>query len=311
MTEEEKDQWWKDRFELPHPMPKKHEYEERITRNEKIQAKVNEILKGIDNVSTAIEEDKRHWNASEERRQLSSMSKDKWLRRMLQGQNNLAEADPVAQYRDILDNLACVVTDIQNRPAVKPEKFINLDCGRLKASLLEHVKDIEQTIYSHLINEAKRDLTELLDEWQTIITTLKQPATHLELLKTNKALHEQVTEKLPIYDGQREPIRLKFNFIKTNEDAITNNDLTEEDKLKLEGLDDAFQRFKDGLEDAASSIRRHNQQLKTEVDNQIEDFKKECQEMRADFKKNAPYAVDKDGRSDYTAENNRAFEKLA
>lgn len=33
--------------------------------------------------------------------------------------------------------------------------------------------------------------------------------------------------------------------------------------------------------------------------------------MRADFKKNAPYAVDKDGRSDYTAENNRAFEKLA
>jgi hypothetical protein len=66
-TEEEKDQWWKDRFELP-PMKLKHSYEERITSNKKIQAKIEEILKGIDEVAPAMEDDRRHWQASEELR---------------------------------------------------------------------------------------------------------------------------------------------------------------------------------------------------------------------------------------------------
>jgi hypothetical protein len=47
-------------------------------------------------------------------------------------------------------------------------------------------------------------------------------------------------DKIAIYDAKRDPIRHKFNFIKLNEDQITNNELSEEDKLKLETLDDEF-----------------------------------------------------------------------
>jgi len=49
-------------------MKHKHSYEERITSNKKIQAKIEEILKGIDEVAPAMEDDRRHWQASEELR---------------------------------------------------------------------------------------------------------------------------------------------------------------------------------------------------------------------------------------------------
>ena len=68
--EVKKEQWWVDKFELPTPLQKKAEYVERITRRPKIQDKINEILKGIDAVEQAIEEDKRLWNRSEEKRQI-------------------------------------------------------------------------------------------------------------------------------------------------------------------------------------------------------------------------------------------------
>lgn len=60
MTEEEKDNWWEDRFKLD-PMKQRHTYEERITSNKKIQSKIEEILIGIDAVAPAMEDDRRHW----------------------------------------------------------------------------------------------------------------------------------------------------------------------------------------------------------------------------------------------------------
>jgi hypothetical protein len=59
-SEEEKDNWWKERFELP-PIKSRSSYEERITNNKKIQSKIDEILIGIDAVAPAMEDDRRHW----------------------------------------------------------------------------------------------------------------------------------------------------------------------------------------------------------------------------------------------------------
>jgi hypothetical protein len=113
-----------------------------------------------------------------------------------------------------------------------------------------------------LIREAKKDLNDLIENWNDILTTLKQPASTLQLLKDNKKLLEEVKENIPIYDQQREPIRLKFKYIAESEENITTNDLTEEDKAKKEALSEHFQRFKDGLEEAEANIRKYTQNHK-------------------------------------------------
>lgn len=80
--------------------------------------------------------------------------------------------------------------------------------------------------------------------------------------------------------------------------------LTEEDKLKLTGLDEAWNKFKDGLNDANEIIQKSYQQLKTEMDHTIDDFKKEVQENKKNFQQQAPYTVDKN------FDNSKAREKL-
>lgn len=107
-----------------------------------------------------------------------------------------------------------------------------------------------QTIYQHLIKESKTELNSLLQEFTDIIDELKQPATKLELLKKNKDLLDDVYRRLDQYDTRREPIKAKFRYLQEQESDISMVDLNEDDKAKLEGLDDAFLKFKEGLEDA-------------------------------------------------------------
>lgn len=60
-------------------------------------------------------------------------------------------------------------------------------------------------------------------------------------------------------------------------------ELNDEDKAKLDGLDDAWAKFQEGLEEANVIINKCYISLKTEVDNSIEDFKKECQDNKRNF----------------------------
>lgn len=80
--------------------------------------------------------------------------------------------------------------------------------------------------------------------------------------------------------------------------------LTEEDKQRLAGLEDAWTKFNEGLSEAYGIINKSYINLKTEVDHSIEDFKKEVQENKRNFQQYAPYAVDKN------MDNVKAKEKL-
>jgi hypothetical protein len=134
-----------------------------------------------------------------------------------------------------------------------------------------------------LIKESKADLNNLLTEFTETIDELKTPPTKLDHLKKNKDLFAEVKAKLPALAARREPIKKKFAFIQDQETNDGSTELSEEDKAKLEGLEEAWKKFQDGLEDAAIIINRCHAQLKTEVDNSIEDFKKECQDNKKNF----------------------------
>jgi dynein heavy chain len=66
LSEEEKETQWKARWELPGRNEEKAEYEERIAKNRKINNKTVEIITGIEKIQTNMEEDRKHWQASEE-----------------------------------------------------------------------------------------------------------------------------------------------------------------------------------------------------------------------------------------------------
>ena len=174
------------------------------------------------------------------------------------------------------------MNDVKNKQQQKPEQFIILDCSKLKNSLIEYGTDFIQQIFAHLIKESKEDLNALLNEFTDTVEELKTPPTQLEHLKKNKDLYNDVRAKLTQLDAKREPIKKKFQYIYEQDNDI-GIEMSDEDKLKLEGLDDAWLKFNDGLDEANIIIQKCYAQLKTEVDNSIEGFKKECQDNKKNF----------------------------
>lgn len=155
-----------------------------------------------------------------------------------------------------------------------------------------------------MIKESKEDLNNLLNEFTETIEELKTPPTKLEHLKKNKDLYTEVRAKLHILEARRDPIKKKFAYIQEQDQEIGSTELTDDDKAKLDGLDDAWAKFNDGLDEANLIIQKCYAQLKTEVDNSIDDFKKDCQDNKKNFQMQAPYAVDKN------YDNLKAFERL-
>jgi hypothetical protein len=72
LSPEEKEIKWREKWDLPRA-EEKLEYEERIAKNKKIQHKTVEILTGIEKIQANMEEDRKHWQASEEVRQLQNI----------------------------------------------------------------------------------------------------------------------------------------------------------------------------------------------------------------------------------------------
>lgn len=195
------------------------------------------------------------------------------------------------------------MNDVKNKQQQKPEQFIILDCSKLKNSLIEYGTDFIQQIFAHLIKESKEDLNNLLNEFTDTVEELKTPPTQLDHLKKNKDLYNEVRSKLATFDARRDPIKKKFQYIYEQDNDI-GIEMSDEDKIKLEGLDDAWNKFNEGLDDANIIIQKCYAQLKTEVDNSIEDFKKECQDNKKRFANEAPYHIDK------FDDNMKAFERL-
>lgn len=105
----------------------------------------------------------------------------------------------------------------------------------------------------------------------------------MQHLKKNKDLYNEVKAKMHILDAKRDPIKKKFQYIQEQDQDIGLTEISDEDKAKLDGLDDAWEKFKEGLEEANTIIQKAFSQLKTEVDNSIEDFKKDCQDNKKNF----------------------------
>jgi len=259
-------------------------------------------VEGIVSIAKNMKADIENQMNSEEYRQVSSFR----FRRDKTTRLQIPDQDDLLKYKDAIELLTEVMNDIKNKQSQKPELFIILDCSKIKNTLLDLANKLIQSQFERLIKDAKHDLNSLLQEFADTIDELKTPSTDLPHLKKNKDKYAEVRSKLKKLDDRRDPIRKKFQYIIEQEQDITimSGGLTEEDKQKLSGLDDAWNKFQEGLSEANGIINKSYINLKTEVDHSIEDFKKEVQENKRNFQQQAPYAVDKN------MDNSKAFDKL-
>lgn len=112
---EEKEMFWRDKLTLPRNMDEKPEYVDRIAKKSKIKNKKLEIIDGVQKIQTNMDEDRKRWQASEERRSLYNMRTERGWRRILRGAPDDHEEDPVQRYKESIDNINDILIDISNK----------------------------------------------------------------------------------------------------------------------------------------------------------------------------------------------------
>ena len=75
--------------------------------------------------------------ASDEFRQLYNIRSDRGRKRILLGNKDVLDPDPVQKYKDSIENLNDTLNDIKNKASQKAEHFIILDSSKLKSTLVE------------------------------------------------------------------------------------------------------------------------------------------------------------------------------
>jgi hypothetical protein len=251
MTDEEKEEDWRKRWMLPKPYEPKPEYEDRIAKHKGIGNSSSLIIEGIELISKNMKMDIENQQNSEEYRQVSSfrLRHGKTTRiQQAQDQDNMLE-----KYKDAIELLTEVLNDIKNKQSQKPELFIILDCSRIKNTLLDLANKLIQQQFERLIKDAKHDLNSLLTQFTTTVEELKTPCLDYAQLKKNKDKFAEVKAKIKQLEDRKDPIRKKFQYIIEQEQDITimSGGLTEEDKLKLNGLEEAWNKFVEGLSEAS------------------------------------------------------------
>jgi len=84
-------------------------------------------------------------------------------------------------------------------------------------------------------------------------------------------------------------------------------ELTEQDKLDLAGIDQAWKTFQLGMNDAKDTIRKCQADFKATMEEQIDEFKREVTENKEKFLNNAPLIITKEFEAD---RNKKAFDTI-
>lgn len=213
MTQEEKDEDWRKRWQLPKPFEQKMDNERYIQGHKSVKPTIDLILDSIENIKQVMDDDKKHWRGSDEFIQLNGRRSDRGKKRILNGTNDPLDVDPVAKYKQSIEFISELLSDCKNRPSQKPEQFIIIDCSKLKQVFMDQGSIIIQSLFEHLIKDSKEDLRSLLQEFTETIDELKTPSSDLSHLKKNKDKYNEVRNKLNLLNARREPIKKKFKYI--------------------------------------------------------------------------------------------------
>lgn len=62
-----------------------------------------------------MEEDRKHWQVSDEFRQLYNIRSERGRKRILLGAKDSLDPDPVQRYKESIDSLSDVLNDVRNK----------------------------------------------------------------------------------------------------------------------------------------------------------------------------------------------------
>ncbi|KAI5057584.1 hypothetical protein GOP47_0027599 [Adiantum capillus-veneris] len=246
------------------------------------------ITAGVLSVTDRVQQYLQYWE--KKYKNVWDQDKDAYIRRYERAKKPLSafESD-ITKYQDLQE-------DVQAEETITSIRFLRIDCGPLKNSIIGHCEGWANKFTTLLNAIAKVELEDIYAYMYRNTKDLKQPPETLDML-TEKVNHwHAVREESSTFKTRFEPLQEKYKTLQKFEVPITEDEKTMLERLPLEW--EAFESMLESLEEELEQAKKGFYETLSLL---VKSFSKEVSDARLSFTERVPTT------SSTTTEDSMAF----
>ena len=238
------------------------------------------IMQGVMAITGNLQDLIKPWD-SQIYRQLWELDKDIYIKRYAITKKNTFSQD-ISRYKEIQSEVAASDTYVA-------AKFIRVDFGLLKQSLINHCLLWQQKLINLLHINASSELSALNTLFVTSSQMLKILPVNLEQLSASIGRYKKLVIELPTVEARFEPLEEMYKLLLKFDVLIPVNERDSLASLRADWAD-----FTDTMKHAESMLHSAKLNLKKDVENTINSLLLSMVTIKEEIKNNAPFEANDD-----------------
>lgn len=157
----------------------------------------------------------------------------------------------------------------------------------MQETFIQHGSQFIDQIFLLIVEETRKELDELYTIFEErVVSRLLRADSNTS---SKMELFEQTKAELPELQKKIEPIKIKYKYLKDNNEKDAH--LTPEEHQRIKDLPEAWKQFNDDLFAADEIIKKSKQTQGRDVERTMEDFKREVELHLKHSLNSAPFTV--------------------
>eukprot|EP00899_Mesostigma_viride_P014884 jgi/Mesvir1/23397/Mv21091-RA.2 len=228
------------------------------------------ITTGITSIVDKVQQFLAYWE--KKYKHIWDQDKEAYIRRYEKAKKSLSafNAD-ISKYKELQD-------EIQAEDTITNMRFLRIDCGPLKQSLVGHC-DTWVNKFTGLLNTlAANELSAIHSYFATNLVLLKKQPVNLDMLADSVNLLRQLMDEASATEARFAPIIEKYQTLEKFEVVITSDEQDMLDRLPAE-----WAAFQLAMQDTEADLARAKENFRDKLAKMVDTFLKEVTDQREDF----------------------------
>lgn len=264
-------------MQLPKPLPTL--YEVIGSDEEAVLKTMMQITGGITTIVDKVQTFLSSWE--KKYKHVWETDKERYIRRYEAAQ----PPKPLSSFEADIQRYLQLQDEVQGEDTTTNMRFLRIDCGPLKQTLVGHCEGWVQKFTGLLNSLASTELSALHDYFKASKESLSHAPSSLDQLAEIVNLHKRLVEEKSATVARFDPLREKYKVLERFEVQIPDDQLS-----SLDALDVEWARFQSTLDEAGGKLERYKDNFREKVKSLLENFLKEVAQAAEDFTKGAPFS---------------------
>ncbi|KAF5399982.1 Dynein heavy chain [Paragonimus heterotremus] len=249
-----------------------------ITNDEEINKIQVSIKRGMQEISSAVQEPLSYWDQF---REIWELPKDDFIQRYRQLNPHVSSIDAdIARYTEVTNK-------VQDAETMVTTRFLQLDFSLLKNAIAAHCRDWQQRLTNLLLDMTTDSLNGVYTYIATVSEKISKPPQNLDELSESIQLLERILTEQHEIQAKFGPLEEQFAILDKCEVTYT-----DEVANRRANLANDWMQFQSALVAAEQMIKKSKEKFKTGLLSDSEDFKRSVANLLAELQATGPYSAD-------------------